>query len=169
MPFNSTGTAFDALPPSSRTCADIDSCRTLSNIVLSCLGTTFACVWTPVHRNITRPSRDMRSRLLNVVDMAKVVGVTLLGPEWVLAWAVRQFMGARHLAGLLEVNRPHAQRAWLKKRQLASWPGDPKGSPSGDCNREVPVTVSDDSIRSDVASVELAGEFKVALMRSFLR
>ncbi|KAI0041635.1 hypothetical protein FA95DRAFT_673885 [Auriscalpium vulgare] len=74
-------TNYTILPITTRACADIESCRTLPNIVLSCLATIFACVWTAVHRNIARPSRDWRSRLLNLVDMAKVVFVTLLVPE----------------------------------------------------------------------------------------
>ncbi|KAI0041630.1 hypothetical protein FA95DRAFT_1565186 [Auriscalpium vulgare] len=119
MPANST--ASDSLPSSSRACTDIDSCRTLSNIVLSCLATIFACVWTAVHRNIARPSRDWRSRLLNIVDMAKVVIVTLLVPEWVLAWAVRQYLIARAVAATLEESREDAQRAWMMKKQLPVW------------------------------------------------
>ncbi|KAI0041626.1 hypothetical protein FA95DRAFT_1565176 [Auriscalpium vulgare] len=112
-------------------CRDIDSCRTLSNILLSSLATIFACVWTAVHRNIARPSRDRRSRILNIVDMAKVIVVTLLVPEWVLAWAARQFLVARLVARKLEDVRGDAQGAWMEKRGLASWPGDSKvASPS---------------------------------------
>ncbi|KAI0043362.1 hypothetical protein FA95DRAFT_1498730 [Auriscalpium vulgare] len=84
-------------------CLDINNCRTTSNIVLSCLATIFACVWTAVHRNIPRPSTDARSQILNFLDMGKVVLVTLLVPEWVLAWAVRQYQNARNITQELEL------------------------------------------------------------------
>ncbi|KAI0041382.1 hypothetical protein FA95DRAFT_1683252 [Auriscalpium vulgare] len=116
MPTNSTNDA--AVFP--RVCSDIDSCRTVTNIVLSCLATVFACVWTAVHRNIPGPSRDMRSRLLNVWDMAKVVAVALLVPEWVLAWAVRQSLNARDVAEALNRAQRHARETWKTKKLIGA-------------------------------------------------
>ena len=37
--------------------------------------------------------------------MAKIFVVTLLAPEWILAWAVRQFMNARDVTEQLELAR----------------------------------------------------------------
>ncbi|KAI0059849.1 hypothetical protein BV25DRAFT_1918216 [Artomyces pyxidatus] len=50
------------------------------------------------------------------------MGVALLVPEWVLAWAVRQLLGARDLAKELEAAGEEAVRAWDEKRaKLAGW------------------------------------------------
>ncbi|KAI0056671.1 hypothetical protein BV25DRAFT_1920809 [Artomyces pyxidatus] len=93
-------------------CPDIDNCRTLYDIVWSSLATIFACVWTAVHRNIPRPSQR---RLLRMSEMARVMLVTLLVPEWVLAWAVRQFLNARNVGKELEAARAEAERSWEEK------------------------------------------------------
>ncbi|KAI0059748.1 hypothetical protein BV25DRAFT_1785836, partial [Artomyces pyxidatus] len=78
-------------------------------IIWSSLVTILACVWTAVHRNIAAPAKrgDSRSRRLvaRVLEVAKIVVVTLLVPEWVLAWAVRQFLNARQIGRELEAAR----------------------------------------------------------------
>ena len=84
------------------TCKDFDHCRSLASIVTSCLGTIFACVWVAVHKNIPGPKQSWISVQ---VESLKVVVMTLLVPEWVLAWAVRQFLRARQIAEELEEAR----------------------------------------------------------------
>ncbi|KAI0054197.1 hypothetical protein BV25DRAFT_1762989, partial [Artomyces pyxidatus] len=75
--------------------------RTRYNIISSSLLTILACVWTAVHRNIPAPAKRGESRVRRVVsralDAVKIVAVTLLVPEWVLAWAIRQFLNARQM------------------------------------------------------------------------
>ncbi|KAI0059747.1 hypothetical protein BV25DRAFT_1808616, partial [Artomyces pyxidatus] len=77
--------------------------RTRHNIISSSLLTILACVWTAVHRNIAAPARRRESRMRRVIaqalDAAKIVAVTLLVPEcqWVLAWAIRQFLNVRQM------------------------------------------------------------------------
>ncbi|KAI0040585.1 hypothetical protein FA95DRAFT_1566282 [Auriscalpium vulgare] len=141
MPANAT--THDAFANISRACTDIESCRTVSNIVLSCLATIFACAWTAVHRNIARPSSDIRSRVLNILDMAKVIVVTLLAPEWVLACAVRQYLNARGIAKELELVRGDAQRAWTTKRQLSTWPADAKTASARKTSNREDTSASD--------------------------
>ncbi|KAI0059881.1 hypothetical protein BV25DRAFT_1828597 [Artomyces pyxidatus] len=72
------------------TCTDIAICRTRNTIIWSSLVTILACVWTAVHRNIPAPPRTDESRFARVVsrvlEAAKIVVVTVLVPEWVLAW-----------------------------------------------------------------------------------
>ncbi|KAF7970316.1 hypothetical protein HWV62_24388 [Athelia sp. TMB] len=80
-------------------CSDFDHCRSLASIVTSCLGTIFACVWVAVHKNIPGPKQSWISVQ---VESLKVVLMTLLVPEWVLAWAVRQFLRAQQIATELE-------------------------------------------------------------------
>lgn len=101
-----TTTALDA---TGSVCDSINNCRTLVSIVTSCLGTIFACVWVAVHPNIPGPTQSWLSRQ---VESLKVVVVTLLAPEWVLAWAVRQFLTARKYAVMLEDARKTAMEEY---------------------------------------------------------
>ncbi|KAI0057740.1 hypothetical protein BV25DRAFT_1919922 [Artomyces pyxidatus] len=103
----------------STSCEDIDSCRTRYDIVWGSLVTIFACVWTAVHRNIPGPDKGRLSRML---EMMKVVVVTLLVPEWVLSWAIRQYLNARALGQELEAARSKAKTAWETQVELKpSW------------------------------------------------
>ncbi|KAI0057750.1 hypothetical protein BV25DRAFT_1830821 [Artomyces pyxidatus] len=121
-PSSGTPTTTPASPPpanatsaASPRCTDIDNCRTVYGIVWSSFATIFACVWTAVHRNVPGPSQ---TRLMRILDMAKIVVVTLLAPEWVLAWAVRQFLRARKLGIELEAVRADASRAWKQMGEV---------------------------------------------------
>ncbi|KAI0062799.1 hypothetical protein BV25DRAFT_1825343 [Artomyces pyxidatus] len=93
------GTTSSTLPDRySGSCTDISICRTRYTIIWSSLVTIIACVWTAIHRNIPRPkgrTHWFRHALDRVLEAAKIVVVTLLVPEWVLAWALRQYLSAR--------------------------------------------------------------------------
>ncbi|KAF7973380.1 hypothetical protein HWV62_15477 [Athelia sp. TMB] len=108
----------------SNRCGDIDNCRTLASIVISCLGTIFACVWVAVHKNMPGPEQTWISVQL---ESLKVVIMTLLVPEWVLAWAVRQFLRAREIAKELEEARLSA----FKRGR-----GDDAGREGGDARED---------------------------------
>ncbi|KZP06525.1 hypothetical protein FIBSPDRAFT_842053 [Athelia psychrophila] len=112
-PFLHTAFSFASSNSTSDICKDIDNCRTLVGIITSCLATIFACVWVAVHPNIPGPKQSWISRQ---IESAKVVIVTLLVPEWVLAWAVRQFLQARQYAKILEDASCHPHRL-----RLAEW------------------------------------------------
>ncbi|KAF7979535.1 hypothetical protein HWV62_42124 [Athelia sp. TMB] len=120
-------TSFVASAPTNTTlpevsCKDIDHCRTLVGIVQSCILTILACVWFAVHRNIPAPKADpprydnifvktymfIWAKILNQKQAVTVFLATLLVPEWVLAWALRQFFVARRLVEELEKAREHA-------------------------------------------------------------
>ncbi|KZP06206.1 hypothetical protein FIBSPDRAFT_805134, partial [Athelia psychrophila] len=89
---------------SSESCTDIKTCRTLDQIIVSCLVTILACVWFAVHRNVPAPRRKPSyhsnffinstqwawSVILGQKEAAMVFFVALLAPEWILAWALRQ-------------------------------------------------------------------------------
>ncbi|KZP31464.1 hypothetical protein FIBSPDRAFT_692339, partial [Athelia psychrophila] len=79
--------------------------RSLVGIVTSCLATIFACVLSALHPNIPGPNQSWKSKRF---DSFKLFAVTLLVPEWVLAWAVRQFLQARKYAKELEAARHEA-------------------------------------------------------------
>ncbi|KAI0062774.1 hypothetical protein BV25DRAFT_1915898 [Artomyces pyxidatus] len=113
-------TVPNALADSSTACDSIHTCRTLYNIIWGALVTILACIWTAVHRNVPRPSRAgeswLRRAAMRVLEAVKIVGVTLLAPEWVLAWAVRQFLNAREVGRELERVRVAAKVEWTARK-----------------------------------------------------
>ncbi|KZP06874.1 hypothetical protein FIBSPDRAFT_763657 [Athelia psychrophila] len=99
-----------------QSCTDIKQCRTMDQIVVSCLVTILACVWFAVHRNVPAPKpkpyrhgnvfmqtvRRARDLILDQRESAIVFVVALLAPEWILAWALRQAIAAWNLTEKLE-------------------------------------------------------------------
>ncbi|KZP34107.1 hypothetical protein FIBSPDRAFT_1035948 [Athelia psychrophila] len=76
-------------------CIDITHCRTIWNIIWSCLATIFACAWVAVHRNVPDPT----SSLIRVnLDRVAITICALLVPEYMVGWAVRQWLVARRIA-----------------------------------------------------------------------
>ncbi|KAF7970712.1 hypothetical protein HWV62_23194 [Athelia sp. TMB] len=107
-------------------CDNLNTCRSLYAIVQTCLATIFACVWVAVHRNIPAPKPKPKyssnrvkkaaqwlwAKILDQRQSVIVFTVTLLAPEWVLAWAIRQALRARKLARELEEARMDAMKRW---------------------------------------------------------
>ena len=89
-------------------CNDLAHCRTIWNIVWSCLVTVFSCTWVAVHPNVPCPKkgeangwirRYIENPLLSFAEHRLPLFVcALLVPEYVLAWAIRQFLVARKIA-----------------------------------------------------------------------
>ena len=89
-------------------CTDLTHCRTIWNIVWSCLATIFSCTWVAVHPNIPCPKRReangwiercIWNPLLSFAEHRLPLFIcALLVPEYVLAWAIRQFLSARKIA-----------------------------------------------------------------------
>ncbi|KAI0059772.1 hypothetical protein BV25DRAFT_1828494 [Artomyces pyxidatus] len=117
-------------------CTDISICRTRYTIIWSSLVTILACVWTAVHRNVPGPPNPDASRIRQVVrrtlEMLKIVVVTLLVPEWVLAWAVRQFLTARDVGKELERARATATVKWDSTHDSELPPGSTMKREMGD-------------------------------------
>ena len=66
--------------------------RTLFGIVGSCVSTIFICAWTSVHPNVPPPNPwEVRWNRLRLMFWM------MIAPEFVLAWAVRQFFAAREI------------------------------------------------------------------------
>jgi hypothetical protein len=103
----------ESSPPSS--CKDYDNCRSLLSIIWSCITTIFLCTWVAVHPNVPEPvhpnvlepvdAKEMsfwrkRARQLSRFIRNKVVMFicALLVPEYILAWAIRQFLVASRIA-----------------------------------------------------------------------
>ncbi|KIK51327.1 hypothetical protein GYMLUDRAFT_181578 [Collybiopsis luxurians FD-317 M1] len=84
-------------------CNDIRQCRTLFQIVWSCVSVLIACTWVAIHPNVPSP-QDGVLRIL-----ARKVGlmiVTLIAPEVVVLWAARQWFSAKELA------KRHRDKGW---------------------------------------------------------
>lgn len=125
----------------SQRCDDIDNCRTLNDIVRSCLVTIFACVWFAVHRNIPAPKREtihhsnffiksaqwVWTTILDQKEPGIVCVVALLAPEWILAWALRQAIRAWKLTKRLEKAREAATEKWMEENGHSNTPGDVGG------------------------------------------
>ena len=89
-------------------CNDLAHCRTIWNIVWSCLVTIFSCTWVAVHPNVPCPKRrgangwierHIRNPLISSVEHRLPLFIcALLVPEYVLAWSIRQFLVARQIA-----------------------------------------------------------------------
>jgi hypothetical protein len=85
-------------------CGDQDSCRSIRNIVLSCLATIFLCTWVAVHPNIAfrpdKPNAGWRERwiwdpLHHFWSYKLPLFIwALLVPEYILSWSMRQFFVA---------------------------------------------------------------------------
>ena len=89
--------SFDKLSSESTRCTDLTHCRTVWSIIWSCLTTIFSCTWVATHPNIPCPRK--RSLVVSFAEHRLPLFVcALLVPEYVLAWAIRQYLRARDLA-----------------------------------------------------------------------
>jgi hypothetical protein len=64
--------------------------RSLYNIIYNCFSTIFICVWVSVHPNI--PPRQCGTKAL--WRQLKLMAWSLIAPEMVLVWAVKQWFAA---------------------------------------------------------------------------
>ena len=68
--------------------------RSLWDILWSCLATITACSWVSIHPNIPAPNE---SRLRIFLRRLELMFWAVVGPEMIIAWAYRQWSGARQL------------------------------------------------------------------------
>ena len=73
--------------------------RSLWDILWSCLATLFACSWVSVHPNIPGPKESWWRIYLRRLELMLW---TLLAPEMIISWALRQWLGARDFKFKLE-------------------------------------------------------------------
>lgn len=109
----------DALPipsidqtTSSATCYDSRYCRQVSDIVLGCLTTVFACTWVSLHHNIPPPDSWWLDVWLSRIGMAIVA---LLVPEYILAVAIQDWFVAGNILAVMRATMEKA--AALEKRK----------------------------------------------------
>ncbi|KDR77170.1 hypothetical protein GALMADRAFT_155817 [Galerina marginata CBS 339.88] len=70
--------------------------RSVWDILWSCLATIFACTWLSVHPNIPPPGETWWKIGLRRLEL---MFWALIAPELIILWAMRQWQGARILAG----------------------------------------------------------------------
>ncbi|TFK50294.1 hypothetical protein OE88DRAFT_233412 [Heliocybe sulcata] len=88
-----TAASSSSLPDSA--CRDIDNCRTLYDIVWSCIVTILACTWVAIHPNI--PAQDASwSRKLGRRVVTTIYAI--IAPECVVVWAAKQCIRSLKLA-----------------------------------------------------------------------
>jgi hypothetical protein len=76
-------------------CSDPNGCRTLWDIIRSCLFTMFLCTWVSVHPNIPGPDEKWPRTMWR---RAGIMLAMLIAPELMIAWALRQRVAAHKLA-----------------------------------------------------------------------
>lgn len=69
--------------------------RTKINIIWTCLITIFSCTWVAVHPNIPAPETKGIEIALRRL---RLMVISLVAPEVVIVWAMRQWIAARKLA-----------------------------------------------------------------------
>ena len=84
------GTHLPALQPNG-----IMDNRSTTDIVWSCLATILACTWVSLHPNIPGP-REGKGRVF--LSRMELMLWSIIVPEMIILWALRQRRGARHIA-----------------------------------------------------------------------
>jgi cytochrome b561 len=85
----------DQLQVTQPSCDDPHGCRSLGDIIRSCIVTILLCTWVSMHPNI--PSPDERWPRL-ALRRAGLMLLALFVPEAVIGWALRQRQAAAELA-----------------------------------------------------------------------
>ncbi|KAF8169395.1 hypothetical protein BJ912DRAFT_1067185 [Pholiota molesta] len=86
-------------------CPTDDNQRSVQDIVWGCLATIFACSWLAVHPNI--PSANAKWWRTGLIRLELMLW-TILSPEFVIYWAIRQWIGAR------QIQKRYKDRGWTK-------------------------------------------------------
>lgn len=86
-----------AIPPANASVPlpSCDDLRTVWDITWSCLVTIFACNWAAIHPNIPSPDDKWFQITLR---RAGITFMSLIAPELLSLWALRQRLAARRLA-----------------------------------------------------------------------
>jgi hypothetical protein len=86
-------------PRADFSCHDLNNCRTISSIVWSCLSTIFLCTWVSLHPNITAArNRGVMGWLHDFTkNKLPLFLCALLAPEYILGWAIRQYLRAGNI------------------------------------------------------------------------
>ncbi|KAJ7678659.1 hypothetical protein B0H14DRAFT_2423229 [Mycena olivaceomarginata] len=78
-----------------RSCNDIKNCGKLFDVVWGFLTTFFACTWVSVYPNVPQPNS---SHVALFWRRLKMMLITIVAPEIMVGFAVRQCFGVRMLS-----------------------------------------------------------------------
>lgn len=109
---HSTFTTLDSPTPQS-SCLNTDGCRTLAEVVSPAVTALIAAIYLCIHQNVPRP--DGSHWYWNTLRSALLAGITLVFPEWMCAWAVRNYIIARRLLPRIEAARSYVMDKWYDK------------------------------------------------------
>jgi hypothetical protein len=132
--------------------------RSIASLLQNCGVTVFACVWVAIHRNIPDPRVTRWTRFCQNV---LVVLIGLQSPEWILGWAIAQFLGARNGLKLLQQEYAKAEviRKVHRKYQPAKHPGVLRPKASNSTLVELPSALKiTDSARSSATNLTTVSE-----------
>jgi hypothetical protein len=87
--------SLDQLQARGPSCNDPNGCRSLGDIIRSCILTILLCTWVSMHPNIPSPDEKWPKVALR---RAGLMLLALFFPEAVVAWALRQRQVAAELA-----------------------------------------------------------------------
>ncbi|KIK54076.1 hypothetical protein GYMLUDRAFT_177907 [Collybiopsis luxurians FD-317 M1] len=79
----------------SDSCNNINDCRTLLQIVWSCISVLIACTWVSVHPNVPGPDESSWKLLRRKIGL---MIIALIAPEMLVLWAAKQWFAARMLS-----------------------------------------------------------------------
>jgi hypothetical protein len=85
----------DQLQVTQPSCDDPNGCRSLGDIIRSCIVTILLCTWVSMHPNIPSPD-DRWPRV--ALRRAGLLLLALFVPEAIIGWALRQRQAAAKLA-----------------------------------------------------------------------
>jgi len=94
IPYNLNATSEHFTAPAPSMELDCPSVRSKSDIMWSCVVTIFACCWVSVHPNIPCRGKGWFQLMLRRLDL---MFWSIIAPEFVVGWAMRQWYGARVL------------------------------------------------------------------------
>jgi len=83
------------IEPRAPSCDNLHNCRTMWNLIWSCMATILLCIWVAVHPNI--PGADDKWTQV-ISQRVRIALIALVAPELIILWAVRQWLNAHELA-----------------------------------------------------------------------
>ncbi|SJL18586.1 uncharacterized protein ARMOST_22183 [Armillaria ostoyae] len=89
--------------------------RTVLRIVWSCLATIFACTWLAVHPNVPGRNITTKGAISCAIERAKIMAITILAPEVIVAWATEQFIVAWKLRHGKYTYIVSVLRSWMEQ------------------------------------------------------
>ncbi|SJL18576.1 uncharacterized protein ARMOST_22173 [Armillaria ostoyae] len=96
--------------------ACIEDQRTVLRIIWSCLATIFACTWIAVHPNVPGRNITTKGAISCAIERAKIMAITILGPELIVGWATEQFIVAWNLRHRKHISIASVIHGWREPK-----------------------------------------------------